>query len=332
MAEPKRPRRSATEPISWDRGPLISWAVGGAKSAAVLCADGLRFASYGRVSTEDRQNPALSRRWQDNRAAATIAGEGRIVRAFFDEGHSRQKAWQLRPAAAELIAALKHPDRGFDAVVIGSHERAFYGNQFSLIAPLFEKYGVQLWLPELGGPVDWNLIGHDELLTMLGMVAKREIVKIRARTTAAMTAAVRDFGRYVGGRPPYGYRLVDAGPHPNLRDARWGRRLLKLQADPQTAPIVTWIFQMRLSGKSVARIARALNEQDIPCPSAADRERNPHRSGEAWQVPAVSAILANPVDTGHVVWNRQFNAHPLVDEDDLALGRRDAQRWNSPDQ
>src|SRR4051812_14337681 len=26
-------------------------------------------------------------------------------------------------------------------------------------------------------------------------------------------------GRYLGGRPPYGYQLVDAGPHPNPADA-----------------------------------------------------------------------------------------------------------------
>jgi hypothetical protein len=29
-----------------------------------------------------------------------------------------------------------------------------------------------------------------------------------------MAAQTRQ-GRYLGGRPPYGYRLADAGPHPN---------------------------------------------------------------------------------------------------------------------
>ena len=38
-----------------------------------------------------------------------------------------------------------------------------------------------------------------------------------------------------GGRPPYGYRLVDAGPHPNTAQAAWGRRLQRLDLDPATA-------------------------------------------------------------------------------------------------
>jgi hypothetical protein len=36
-----------------------------------------------------------------------------------------------------------------------------------------------------------------------------------------MTVQVRDQGRHLGGRPPYGYRLVDAGPHPT-RHTRGG--------------------------------------------------------------------------------------------------------------
>ena len=36
------------------------------------------------------------------------------------------------------------------AVVVGEYERAFYGSQYALMAPLFEHYGVQLWMPEAG--------------------------------------------------------------------------------------------------------------------------------------------------------------------------------------
>ena len=35
----------------------------------------LRFAFYGRVSTEDRQDPVTSLAWQVDRAGATVAGE-----------------------------------------------------------------------------------------------------------------------------------------------------------------------------------------------------------------------------------------------------------------
>jgi sugar lactone lactonase YvrE len=45
-------------------------------------------------------------------------------------------------------------------------------------------------------------------------------------------------GRYLGGRPPYGYRRGDAGPHPNKAHAAWGRRAHRLEPDPDTAPVV----------------------------------------------------------------------------------------------
>jgi hypothetical protein len=52
---------------------------------------------------------------------------------------------------------LADPDRGFDAVVIGSPERAFSGNQYSLVAPLFALHGGPLWIPDLGGELDPDL-------------------------------------------------------------------------------------------------------------------------------------------------------------------------------
>ncbi|MFE0457918.1 recombinase family protein [Kitasatospora sp. NPDC058965] len=92
-----------------------------------------------------------------------------------------------------------------------------------------------------------------------------------------------------------------------------------------------WIFSQRLAGHSLARITRALNDTQVPPPSAADPDRNPHRDGRHWQVPTVRAILANPRYTGRQVWNRQRTDHELIDPDNTTLGHRDVMRWNTPD-
>jgi site-specific DNA recombinase len=129
-----------------------------------------------------------------------------------------------------------------------------------------------------------------------------------------MQAQAREQGRHLGGRPPYGYRIVDAGPHPNSAHAAWGRRLHRLAPDVATAPWVKWIFARRLDGHAIAGIARMLNELDVPCPSAVDRERNPHRPGDAWRLRTVTTILANPRYTGRQVWNRQQTKRRPTDD------------------
>jgi hypothetical protein len=112
--------------------------------------------------------------------------------------------------------------------------------------------------------------------------------------------------------------------------AAWGRRAHRLEPDPNTAPVVRWMFAQRLAGHSAARITRALNDAGIPCPSAADPKRNPHRTGKAWTLRTVAAILANPRYTGRQVCNRQRTDHDLVDPANTGLGHREVQRWNLP--
>ncbi|MGI8449941.1 MAG: recombinase family protein [Streptosporangiaceae bacterium] len=62
-------------------------------------------------------------------------------------------------------------------------------------------------------------------------------------------------------------QLADAGSHPDKAHAAW-RWAHRLDPNPQTAPVVRWIFAQRLDGRSLARITRALNDVCIPCPSA----------------------------------------------------------------
>jgi DNA invertase Pin-like site-specific DNA recombinase len=290
-----------------------------------------RFAFYGRVSTEDWQDPESSRARQLDQARALVRGHGQVVAEFFDAGESRTVAWGRRPQAAALVAQLADLDRGWDAIVIGEYERAFYGSQYAAMAPLFEHYGVQLWMPEAGGRVDFASEHDEKTMTVLGLSSKREVTRASIRVRTAMAAQTRDQGRYLGGRPPYGYQLADAGPHPNKAHAAWGRRAHRLDPDPQTAHVVRWMFAQRLAGHSVARIARALNEAGVPCPSAADPARNPHRNAAGWTLGTVTTILQNPRYTGRQVWNRQRTDAELADPGNVTLGHKSAQRWNLPD-
>ena len=139
----------------------------------------------------------------------------------------------------------------------------------------------------------------------MGAQAQREVVRARHRVKAAMAAQTRSQGRFLGGRPPYGYRLADGGPHPNVMHARWGRRVHVLEPDPETGPWVRWLFAERVRGRSVASLARELNVRGVPCPAEADQARNRHRVGERWIARTVGGILENPRYTGRQVWNRQ---------------------------
>ncbi|MFF3909829.1 recombinase family protein [Streptomyces sp. NPDC001848] len=281
----------------------------------------IRFAFAGRCSTEDLQDPEASRNWQLTRARALIepAG-GQIVTEYFDIGHSRSLPWQRRPRANELLQALRDPNRGFDAVVIGEPQRTFYGNQFGNTFPVFVHFRIPLWVPEVGGPIDPDNEAHDLVMSVFGGMSKGERNRIKIRVRTAMSSQVQLQGRYLGGRPPYGYRIADAGAHPNPSKAAVGQRIHKLEPDPVAAPIVQRIFTMYVDGMSDSGIAAQLTREGIPCPSAHDATRNPHRTKTAWQQGAVRAILINPRYTGYEVWNKQRKEERLLDVDDVTLG------------
>ncbi|MFF5010540.1 recombinase family protein [Streptomyces phaeochromogenes] len=289
----------------------------------------IRFAFAGRCSTEDLQDPEASRNWQLTRARALIepAG-GHIVTEYFDVGHSRSLPWQRRPRANELLQALRDPNRGFDAVVIGEPQRAFYGNQFGNTFPVFVHFRIPLWVPEVGGPIDPDNEAHDLVMSVFGGMSKGERNRIKIRVRTAMSSQVQLQGRYLGGRPPYGYRITDAGPHPNPAKAATGQRLHTLQPDPDAAPLVQRIFTMYIDGKSDKAIAAQLTRDGIPCPSAHDPARNPHRAKTAWQQGTVRAILVNPRYTGYEVWNKQRKEERLLDIDDVTLGHRTSMTHN----
>lgn len=288
----------------------------------------LRFAFYGRVSTEDAQDPEASRSWQRRRASDLIIPHGGIIAAdYFDVGQSRSLPWKRRPEASRLLADVASSDRGFDAVVIGEPARAFYGPQFALTFPVLTHYGVGLWVPEVGGAVDPGSEAHDLVMTLFGGMSKGERVRIQMRVRTAMSALAQDTTRYLGGRPPYGYRLVDAGPHPNPAKANLGQRLRRLEPDPATSPVVERIYRMYADGAGLRYIAQQLTDDGVPSPSQYDPARNRHRDPRGWAHSAIRAILDNPAYTGMRVWGKQEKYEVLVNPEDVGAGYETRMRW-----
>ena len=78
---------------------LASWAERLSGRAGKRGGGVLRFAFYGRVSTEDWQDPVTSRARQLQQAAMLVSGHGVIAAEFFDTGESRSLPWARRPQA-----------------------------------------------------------------------------------------------------------------------------------------------------------------------------------------------------------------------------------------
>jgi DNA invertase Pin-like site-specific DNA recombinase/predicted DNA-binding protein (UPF0251 family) len=280
------------------------------------------------VSTEDAQDPEASRSWQKRRAVDLITPHGgALVSDYFDVGQSRSLPWKRRPEASRLLADATSRDRSFDAVVIGEPARAFYGPQFALTFPVLTHYGVGLWVPEVGGAVDPGSEAHDLVMTLFGGMSKGERARIQMRVRTAMSALAQDTTRYLGGRPPYGYRLVDAGPHPNLAKANLGQRLHRLEPDPVTSPIVERIYRMYADGAGLRYIAQQLTDDGVPSPSQYDPARNRHRDPRGWAHSAIRAILDNPTYLGVRVWGKQEKYEVLMNPDDVAAGYETRMRW-----
>jgi DNA invertase Pin-like site-specific DNA recombinase len=91
-------------------------------------------------------------------------------------------------------------------VVVGE-QCAFNGNQFGNTLPVFEHYNIPLWVPEVGGPIDSGNEAHELIVSMFVGISKGERNRIKIRVRTAIAAQAQIEGRFLGGRPPYGYRL-----------------------------------------------------------------------------------------------------------------------------
>lgn len=107
-------------------------------------------------------------------------------------------------------------------------------------------------------------------------------------------------GEFVGAYAPYGYRKSVRNCH-------------QLEINPETAPVIREIFDLRMQGMGYAGIMRLLNSRDIPSPGAylyrcGLTTREAYRDA-LWTVWNIKEILRNEVYLGHLVQGKRTQAH-----------------------
>lgn len=113
--------------------------------------------------------------------------------------------------------------------------------------------------------------------------------------TAMETRAER--GEYMAAFPPYGYRKNPEDMH-------------KLIPDEEAAAVVRMIFSMAADGTNKTKIARSLNEQEIPTPTehlnhiGVNKKSTINKEKKLWSVTTISDMLRNEAYLGKTVWNK----------------------------
>lgn len=112
---------------------------------------------------------------------------------------------------------------------------------------------------------------------ILAGVAQMELEAIQARQSGSQ-AHLRLLGRWPGGNPPFGYRVVKNGNG------------CKLDLDPEKAPVVSMIVSRVLDGNTMAAVCRELTSAGVQAPK-----------GGKWQVSTMRHLLRSPALRGHRV-------------------------------
>ena len=275
---------------------------------------GFRFAFYGRVSTEDNQDPTLSLpRQLKNCAEGVERVSGEIVTHYYDvesggsglgaRGNADKLAgFQIPiPRNGGLLDLIEDARGGRFEVVVCESINRFARNPavtFRCEEELRDA-GVKLWAAD----EPWDESFGSIVLRHVNVgIARGYLHELKVKSRQGIETAARQ-GRHAGGKALYGYRFREER-HPNPHKAAQGQKVKFLVPDPDRAPVVRMVFEDYVArGLTLKEIQDKLNSdlERYPPPESPD----PARRTGIWGRSSVWEILHNPKYTGYQVWNRR---------------------------
>lgn len=161
-----------------------------------------RIYTYARVSTSQQADGESLDVQHRMMAGYGLMRGWRVDRDFVERGVSGSVPMADRPAGGELLGLVR---RG-DLIISAKLDRMFRSARDALnILGDLKTGGISLHLIDLGGDVTNGI--SEMVFTILAAVAQQERNRLRERVSEAKADA-RARGAYLGGRVPYGYRVV----------------------------------------------------------------------------------------------------------------------------
>jgi len=225
---------------------------------------------YVRVSTvEQAEGSSLEEQLRRCRAVAMYHGT-KVTREYQDPGVSGTIPLEERKNGSKLNAKL---EKG-DTVIVAKLDRMFRTASDALkTADDFKKRGVDLILADIGmDPVTHNGTGK-LFFSILASVAEFERERIAERLNEGREAKKQIKG-YIGGKRPFGYRIVGQGKESYLRkvrseqDAIEHMKALREEGVPfrQISDVIWEKHQFRMPPMSIKRILDREGRSSTPTP------------------------------------------------------------------
>lgn len=240
----------------------------------------MKAALYFRVSTDEQKERASIETQREFAAQYCKAQEIQVIASYSDDGISGTVPVADRPDGSRLLTDAK--SKKFDTILVYKLDRLARSTlEILKVVEALGHCGVSI--KSMTEPFETDSSVGKFLVSMLASVAQLERDAIRDRSGAGMERVARQ-GKWLGGRPAFGYQIVDG----------------KLALNPEQAKTVEEIFRMFISGSRMNAIARHLNAQGVIHPMGLD-EGGENR---LWHEATVSKLLRDSLYSGVFTWRK----------------------------
>lgn len=193
-----------------------------------------------------------------------------------------------RETLQEILEDAKRHE--FDILLTYMSDRIGRQEEYSFYVATLNQLGIEVWTIK-----DGQLKTEEHIDKLLNYIRfwqnEGESKKTSMRVRDAQKEMVQS-GKFVGGKAPFGYKLVLSGEISNH-----GRMLKKLEIVEQDAEIVRKIYSLAVyQGMGYDKIAKTLNAEGIPAITT-----------DKWKASTIASILKNPIYMGYYAINRRIN-------------------------